>query len=117
MKNNLKESLLYRTGQAWKFWIQAFGGLVLVVTTVLTFDDSSMSKESYSILLWGGLAVGGICMIFSFVSIRCPNCGARWFWQAVSKKQKREGVGWFLNLKKCPVCNFDGKKIDIVSID
>jgi len=66
-----------------------------------------LSKYVAFYLSMFGIAVGISSFILLCASIRCPQCGARWMWLAVSKKKSDIWQQWLLGLNKCPVCELD----------
>jgi hypothetical protein len=113
MKINIRDSLLYHTGQAWKYWMHIWSTLVGVFLAFLAIWFGGVSPTGYyMLLLLAGLTITVIGIVFAVFSIKCPNCGARWYWSAVTKKHEIGGINWFLTLKACPVCGATGKDAD-----
>jgi len=46
-----------------------------------------------------GLAFAGLCLL-----VRCRRCGYRLFWHAVSRRDHKDGISWFLTARECPEC-------------
>lgn len=98
-----QRSVLHRTRQAWKLSVPALVTLILVaalVTTVWLEDQLPMSIQvmllgCFSLLLLAAIA-------FPCITVRCPDCGARWYWQAISGKGG--GIGGLLKQPACPSC-------------
>lgn len=103
----MKNSILYDTGQAWKFWVMIYGNLLCVLFISMDFLISESLLEEYHLpLLWIGVFIWFISTAFACITIKCPVCGARWFWLAISRKHD---LGWFnwLFSQECPVCHFE----------
>ena len=95
----MNDSVIARTGQVWKLALAI--GLLLVGSIAPAFEASGMSWTVGSILAIGGYA-------FGLLTLRCPECGNRWFWSAAMDP------GWYGPLFKkpaCPACKrqFDGR--------
>jgi hypothetical protein len=42
---------------------------------------------------------------FLCASVKCPDCGARWFWSNASKKRAKGWDQHVLLSSNCPACN------------
>lgn len=84
---------------------------MLVFLTAISLWNSHGESNNFtsSFWFWIGVLIGVSCIVFSCISIRCPVCGARWFWLAVSRKHGVGGIDWFLSQQVCPVCGYSGK--------
>lgn len=99
-----KNSILCCTDQAWKMWILHVSGFIAIPLIIATelFSSSLVARDHALLLLLGiTLAIGGFA--FPCLSIKCPDCGDRWFWRAVSQKKSGNSVKWF-EQSACPVC-------------
>jgi hypothetical protein len=47
-----------------------------------------------------------IFFILSALLIRCPQCGYRFYWHAISKIKQSKWLKWLLELNECPQCKF-----------
>jgi hypothetical protein len=56
----------------------------------------------------GGAVLGLLGPLLVVAAIRCPSCGARLFWQALSEKPFPASISWFVSLQACPACGCDG---------
>lgn len=96
--------MLKDAGQWWK--LQVTIGAIVVGFVLMLLGIISLQKERIGFLFVViGLAVGISAFVFACLAIRCPSCGARWFWRAV--RNQRAG-DWFLSLlriEKCDVCS------------
>ena len=91
----LKNSTVGRTGQSWKLVVAV---LALVVgSTVPAIPAANMSWTVGTILAVVGYA-------FGVLMIRCPGCGARWFWDALMRAELYKAV---LTQPVCPECGRD----------
>jgi len=99
------ENVISKTGQSWKF--RTFF-IVLVMSGVSMtygqFNIETLSNDLFFYFVAGGAFVGLLSFIFACVSIKCPNCGAKWFWSAVSGKGNKEFLFWLNSLSSCPKC-------------
>jgi hypothetical protein len=86
-----ENAIVRKSGQYWK-WVlfQCLG----VGSALLIFGGGAF--RGYGVLL------GLFAFIFVNAAIRCPKCGARWFWLAASTKDPR----WKRprELEHCPGC-------------
>ncbi len=100
------ESIIKKTGQWWKahlsFWGAVLGGAVMF------FGLANLEKNNSSVVLvLVGIVIGLASSIFACVSIKCPNCKAKWAWHAVSKKSPNEWLNWLITQPKCPKCDYN----------
>lgn len=102
------QSIIKKTGQAWKLYVFA---ILLVVGFICTFWGQAHTQDVYGGAVLGiGLFAGLTSLIFPAVAVRCPSCGARWFWLAISEIHKDHWLNTILNFTACPRCNFTGKQ-------
>ncbi len=104
-----KESILYRTHQAWKYHVMVlfnFIGFAFITLIILRqinivrfiyLSDTELSVIGLTFMILGEL--------FAF-SIRCPKCKKRWWWHllkspTISIKQRDLRIQ-----KECPLCGF-----------
>lgn len=102
-------SILKRTNQWWKL-VSMILGVVLSIIIPLASLLSNADKIIVAILV----AIGGV---FSLIGLfigcfcaRCPNCGAKWIWMAISRNAS-SSVHWMarlLSLEECPRCGYRG---------
>jgi hypothetical protein len=103
------ESALFRTGQVWKFWLMPIGTILGAVILLWTeAHKNSLSGSEFFMALIFSVLVEAISLIFPIIGIRCPRCGARWLWIAVSRSGNDK---WFHQLfqTSCPSCGFNGE--------
>lgn len=102
---SIKNSLLSKTNQMWKFYLFNFFLVLSVVLLYFGFYYIEDTKFGVSLILLS-LFVGLFGFAFSSFSIRCPSCRLRWMYWAVKTKNNNGWLSWLLNVKKCPKCNF-----------
>jgi hypothetical protein len=103
-------SIIKKTNQWWKLML-AFGLMVaggLLVGWLANVPDLGEVQSGFQLLLLGFLFTGA-GLVFPCVAIRCPNCGARWFWQGISGKGANQWLAWLLGRSVCPTCEYDTK--------
>jgi len=108
--NMFERTILAISGQLAKAAIS----LALFLAGVLLTIVGSLGWISSSAEAQFDLAVAGIFValgagIYAVTSIRCPKCGARWVWLAVSKSHSSSWMATILGGDKCPVCDWNGK--------
>ena len=106
--DQMRASILYATGQGWKFWIAATGGVACIALLVVDLSISLVPVAR--ILLMSMSAILAISSIaFPAISIRCPKCDARWYWQGLKSKH---GNGLRLLLaNQCPSCGAPSQEL------
>lgn len=65
---------------------------------------SNTQFDPYSLIPLGAL-IGMLSFLFAIFTIRCPICNDKWFWRAVSKRDKDNWLIWLENQSNCPECN------------
>jgi endogenous inhibitor of DNA gyrase (YacG/DUF329 family) len=97
------DSLLHRTDV--EAMDSVLGGAIAILTLVFTESAMGSLPAGYHTLL---VSFGALLAIGSFafpcITIKCPACGTRWFWFAVSKKRSGTGIRWLFAQTACPVC-------------
>jgi len=106
-------SFLRHSGQFWKLKLSFFGillsGVVMFAGKYFIVDPNAEIRTRGGMLLLGGTALSLGCFIFAVVAIRCPYCRNRLFWEAVSKKDRKDWLPWLLSQDSCPNCKTPGK--------
>jgi hypothetical protein len=101
-------SILKRTGQVWKlhlcFLLAVAGGASIF------WGQSRLDSAYGGALFGGGMLAVLLALLFPSFTIRCPSCGARWFWLAISKIHKDQWLKALLSVPTCPSCNFTGER-------
>lgn len=108
----MKHWIVFRTGQGSKLMVGAgllaVGGL-LNLLAILYSGSQSFDASSWLARLQFPAAILALAGLFYMcASVRCPNCGARWIWMAVSGKLERRSPGALLDLDRCPSCGYSG---------
>jgi hypothetical protein len=108
MNNMLGKSIIVKSGQGWKLaisvvtFVASWGGIIVLL--------SSDGGGRQSVLTLMALIVFGLIgLLFSFLAIKCPVCRSHWVWVAASKRSKSEWPMWFLKLRECPKCGYEGQ--------
>jgi len=100
-----KNSVLHCTGQAWKFWGMC---IVMWISAVIgiwaLWIKDSLPARFFPLMMLAEFVLLFGSLVFGCVAIKCPACGARWLWLAVSKKLKSDWFGWLFAQTKCLVC-------------
>jgi hypothetical protein len=81
------------------------GGLLMWIHGPI---ETFFQWESYIAQLLG-TAIIFVAFAWLCIAVRCPQCGLRLFWYAVSSKECGSWFGWLLNNSCCPKCGFAGK--------
>ncbi len=91
----MKNSVIVHTGQTWKLVIAV---LALLAGSILpAFPSLSMSWTVGTVLAFGGYG-------FGLLLIRCPDCGAHWFWDAIMRAELYQAL---FGRPICPSCSRD----------
>lgn len=108
----MKNWIISKTGQlprlAIGLGLLAMGGLVNVISIGLT-GSGSITTDSWLVKLQlpaALLALAGF--VFLCMAIKCPNCGAKWIWMAVSGKLGSRSLDSVADLSACRVCGYSG---------
>lgn len=91
----MKNSVIVHTGQTWKL---AIAVLALLAGSILpAFPSLGMSWTVGTVLAFGGYG-------FGLLLIRCPDCGAHWFWDAIMRAELYQAL---FGQPSCPSCSRD----------
>lgn len=101
-----ESSVIRITGQWWKLIVALF--LVIGGGTAVAFGPAEYSP--LLVIIGAAIALAGFC--FACITIRCPSCGKRWFWEAVSTQSHREWLSHVLGREDCPSCGSTGEVSD-----
>jgi hypothetical protein len=96
-------SVIKRTGQWWKVLLALWGGLAFGAAAFVAARVIQPVGWSGPLTLSGSLAGVG-CFAFLCWSIRCPRCGARWYWLSVSDSAAKGWDRHVLLRPTCPAC-------------
>lgn len=102
-------SIVKKTGQIWKLGVFAAcvlagGACLLLARPVFQGNGNEQYLAFFAaapVLILGGMA-------FAAISIRCPQCGVRWFWSAISKSEHNTWLAQALGHPHCPGCGSEG---------
>jgi peptidoglycan/LPS O-acetylase OafA/YrhL len=99
-----KDSILYRTNQAWKFNVPQIGFLLILLLFGLAFLYSTKEWQHPAYIT----SVGILSVISLLVpyTIRCPSCKTRWWWEALKQPLFSKALTALVSQKACPKCGF-----------
>ena len=109
-----KESILYRTNQAWKYRVMVLLnsiGSIFITLIILRqvnvmhftyFDDLELAVIGLVFLLLGS--------VFA-LSISCPRCRCRWWWYMLKSKYALVKRRDLRTQKECPSCGFVDEEV------
>ncbi len=100
------DSIISKTGQMWKLML-SFALLLagwLALAWGVSVGDSEYDPLVVSFVV-GGMTTAILGLLFAIVSIRCPKCRKRWFWQAVNGQASGNWLSWILSRSECPKCH------------
>jgi predicted RNA-binding Zn-ribbon protein involved in translation (DUF1610 family) len=95
------------THQTWKFHVGTLAYVVSLPLTIWGCIHLALSGD-YRVLLLA-FSVGFSGLAFCSLAIRCPKCGAHWYWTHFWPHIKRPMLGWARKLfaqTDCPKCGF-----------
>jgi len=94
---------LQASSQAWK--LHATTATLLVSLGIMV---SAVFSGLY--LFFVGLALGTVGMVLCNLAIRCPQCGAHWYWRLFKAHGYGTKIGWARELirqTECPSCSYN----------
>ncbi len=107
------ETLIVRSRQQRKLllglvWLPIVG-LGLVLATLMGYVGNSPGEKA-------GFAIAGVVVavasyMWMAMSVRCPTCGTKLLWHAMSSKSPDEWLHWLITLERCPSCGNDGSRL------
>jgi hypothetical protein len=98
-------SVMVKTGQSWKVLVFGCGSMLSafsLVAGVTLLDGKAITLALCLVLI--GVVAFATSLAFACFSIRCPHCGARWIWLAVTRSG---AIDWAFSLALrhiCPAC-------------
>ena len=103
-------NIISKTGQTWKMSFSLLVLILCVGVMVLAMQNiATWPKLLFFITLSGCAVAGLLAFAFTCASIKCPECGTRWFWQAVSERHSQAWALWLKSLTSCPHCGYKGE--------
>ena len=99
------ESLMAKSHQAWK--LHAMVAAMVASGALMAFAGwkiDGLTPDQFAFYMLSGVILGLGSMAVACLSIRCPNCGDRWLWRAVSKRDSGIWLAWLESQKSCPAC-------------
>jgi len=106
----LEHSVIGRTGQAGKA-VVALGGLLLGgAISLLPLPQLAATSTPAALLKFGAALFSLGCFFYGCRAIRCPACGARWVWDAVSGRAVNAWLASLLRTPNCPGCGHPDRR-------
>lgn len=104
MGSEPNSSFLSRSRQRWKLdamvWMMVVGGAMLLV---------GIARELWLTVHPVAVLVILASLFWGARTVRCPKCGSRLFWKALSEQTPSRFVIWLIQLQMCPTCGSDGR--------
>jgi hypothetical protein len=108
------DNFLVRSGQRWKFqlggWMISAIGAAMLINAHGLFTDPPAAEWRWWLHIASpplGILVG-VWMVFA---IRCPSCGEKLLWRAVSDQSLTAWLFWSGTNQSCPWCGSDGSSV------
>lgn len=101
------DNVIGRSGQGWKFtlgWLLVLGAGLLLLVSSAPHD----AADGFAAAAAGAMVASIAVAVAVTLSLRCPDCRARWIWIALSRQDHNAWVGWLRTLQACPVCGYRG---------
>ncbi len=107
-------SVIARSNQSWKLilgLILLVGGAVTdaIVSFIAHSHGSAVDNSRRYNLQAVSVALAAAGFVYLCVGIRCPRCGTRWIWMAVTGKLNPKALDTLLTLERCPTCGHGGE--------
>jgi predicted RNA-binding Zn-ribbon protein involved in translation (DUF1610 family) len=101
-------SLVGSSNQVWKLCLSLSLVFLGAVPLVLAFVNiEQLTPEKGFLLVFGGLFLMGTGLLAGTLLVKCPNCGAKLLWKALSAAPASRWFTWLLTLSTCPVCGYN----------
>lgn len=97
-------TLLQRAGQAWKLNAMFVALLVAAALMVIGWWTRHSPGPGSAMLLMSGVFVAFSALALACFSIQCPECGARWLWNAMRTRTSGGWLAWLESRDACPDC-------------
>ena len=108
-------SIISQSGQIWKVIVglalliggAAAGVSVSFVPYLRAVTISLGQFDNLQAVSTVAAAAGFVCLC---LTIRCPNCSAKWIWMAVNGKLGTRSLDALATLDRCPTCGYPGQQ-------
>lgn len=98
-------SMIAGSGQRWKALIFFCGSVLSMLFLIAGFSLFSGTETALALrLVLFGAGIFACSMLFACGSIRCPHCGARWVWLAVTRANAENWISLLAAQRVCYVC-------------
>jgi hypothetical protein len=97
-------SFVSSSGQSWKVYLPMVAELIGVAMIIFEVVRLKQGHDMRPAVFLTGMAIGIAAFVFPCLAVRCPNCGLRLYWYAVSKTGSDEWFKWVSSLTRCPEC-------------
>jgi predicted RNA-binding Zn-ribbon protein involved in translation (DUF1610 family) len=97
------------TRQTWKFHVGTLAYVVSVPLLVWGCIKLALSGDYRILLIAFAISLSGLA--FCSLTIRCPKCGALWYWLSIRPILRKPVSGWARQLlaqTECPTCGYRG---------
>ena len=88
----------------WRAFFVAFAIMLIGIIGLINYYKLF---DLWRICLFGGFITAFSMLVSLWISIRCPQCGLRWYWYAFSKDSKYLRIG---HITHCPLCDYPDQK-------
>lgn len=109
----MKKWIVTTTGQTSKLFVGvgllAVGGLLNLWAVFYSGSDSFSASALLAQIQLPSALVALAGLAFVCVSVKCPNCGARWIWMAIRGKLPGHSLSALIDLESCPTCGKSGE--------
>ena len=92
--------------QRWKLWLAALGGVVVAIAYIAPEEVTGIVDAEPATLRLFAIVAGLVTMVALWASVRCPSCGLKLVWHAMSTESARAWLSWLLDAKSCPKCGY-----------
>jgi hypothetical protein len=96
-----------KSGQLWK--LAVVGSLTVIGLALMwlgqrRLGESPSSEDSGLIMLVVGVGLGLASGVWAVWAVRCPRCGSKLLWRAVSEQDSGSWLQWLMAQDECPSC-------------
>src|SRR5262245_57678828 len=96
-----------KSGQLWKLVCAlalAVAGLLMMLHGVSRLGPPSNSDNSWLLLIVAGTGINVGSGLWVVWAIKCPRCGVKLLWPAVSEQAVNSWLPWLMAQEQCPFC-------------